>query len=128
MVSRYASEQCFYVREMGVRTMTAFLLDTHRDNDVLVVVVSGEIDMATAPTLMAAASCGLAQLDVASLRLDMSQVSFLDSSGLGVLVSLHEDATARGKSMIVWKVQPGPRRTIELAGLQSLLVIEPAES
>ena len=96
MVSRYASEQCFYVREMGVRTMTAFLLDTHRENDVLVVVVSGEIDMATAPTLMAAASSGLAQLDVASLRLDMSQVSFLDSSGLGVLVSLHEAPLREG--------------------------------
>src|SRR5664279_5204166 len=69
MVSRYASEQCFYVREMGVRTMTAFLLDTHRDNDVLVVVVSAEIDMAIAPTLMAAASvrAGAARRRVAAL-------------------------------------------------------------
>ena len=108
--------------------MSRILLDTHRDDDALVVVISGEIDMATAPNLLAVASSALAQVEVKSLRLDMSQVSFLDSSGLNVLVSLHADATERGKSVIVWKLQPGPRRTIELAALHTLLTIDTAES
>lgn len=113
------------VREMGVRTMTRFLLDTHRDGQEMVVVMSGEIDIATAPTLSSAATAGLTQCDVASLRLDMSGVSFLDSSGLGVLTKLHQNAAQCGKSMIVWRPQPGPRRIIELAALHTLLVIEP---
>lgn len=104
--------------------MTRFLLDTHRDDDALVVVICGEIDMATAPVLTADVSSALADDEVASVRLDMSQVSFLDSSGLGALVSLHERAVEHGKTLTVWKLQPGPRRAVELAMLHTLLVIE----
>jgi anti-anti-sigma factor len=75
----------------------------------------------------AAASSALAQTDVVSVRSDMSQVSFLDSSGLGALVALHHAPTEGGKSLVVWKLQPGPRRTVELMSLQTLQVIEPTD-
>lgn len=105
--------------------MTRFLLDTHRDGDVLVVTLSGEIDMATAPVMLTTATSGLAQVDVASLRVDMSQVSFLDSCGLSALVRMHVAARELGKSVVVWKPQPGPRQVIELTGMDTLLTIEP---
>lgn len=105
--------------------MTRFLLDTHRDGDVLVVALCGEIDMATAPVMLTTATTALAQIDVASLRMDMSQVSFLDSSGLSALVQVHKAARERRKSVVVCKLQAGPRRVIEFAGLDTLLMIEP---
>lgn len=57
--------------------------------DVPVVQVSGEIDVATAPALDAAMR---EQIDAGHLVLvlDMHRVTFLDSSGLGVLVSHHK--------------------------------------
>ena len=56
------------------------------DGDVPVVRVSGEIDVATAPTLNAAMR---EQIDDGHrvLELDMHRVTFLNSSGLGVLIS-----------------------------------------
>ncbi len=107
--------------------MTRFLLDTHRDNQETVVVLGGDLDMESAPTLLAAASAALTQADVISLRLDMSEVSFLDSSGLGVLATIHQDATERRKSMIVWNPKPASRRAIEIVGMHTLLMIEPIE-
>lgn len=106
--------------------MTQFLLDTHRQDDAVVVVVSGEIDMKTAPTLLAVASSALTQDDVVTVRLDLSAVSFLDSSGLGVLVTLHERAVGCGRSLIVGNLRPGQRRVIEASMLHTLLRIDPS--
>lgn len=101
--------------------MTQFLLDTIRNNDALVVVMSGEIDEITAPVLSAIVSSVLPQDDVATLRLDMSHISRLDRSGLDVLARLHCDATAHGKCLAVKNLQRGPRQLMQDAGLSALL-------
>ena len=74
--------------------------------------VTGDIDSETAPRLESALSTAL--LDGASdLVLDLSEVSFLSSAGLGVLIGVHRDAQRL-------RVEPGNRivdRVIELTGL-----------
>jgi anti-sigma B factor antagonist len=51
------------------------------------------------------------------IRLDMSGVEFIDSSGLGVLVAITEAARAAGGDLVV--VAPGRAvvRLLELSGL-----------
>jgi anti-sigma B factor antagonist len=56
-----------------------------------VVSVNGEIDVHTGPALRDHLLAALAQGDDL-LVVDLSQVSFLDSSGLGVLVTVHKRA------------------------------------
>jgi anti-sigma B factor antagonist len=84
----------------------------------LVVHVVGEIDTLTAPILRA-------QLDdhlpaVKLLVLDLSQVTFLGSAGLAVLVAAKDDADRRGHTL---RLVPGSRivtRALEATGLLTL--------
>src|SRR4029453_16549770 len=58
----------------------------------VVIHVRGEIDMATAPRLPEALA---KSPDGTSLRLDLSDVTFLDSSGIAAVVTAHEDLEPR---------------------------------
>ena len=54
-------------------------------SDRNVITVSGEVDLATSPDLDAAIIAGL-DSGAGSLVVDLTDVSFMDSSGLGVIV------------------------------------------
>ena len=90
-------------------------------SDATVVHVVGEIDTLTAPVLRA-------QLDehlpvVPLLVLDLSDVTFLGSAGLAVLVGAKDDAENRGCRLVV---VPGSRivkRALEATGLLQLFTI-----
>jgi anti-sigma B factor antagonist len=65
-------------------TAPPFELRSSRTDGTLIVDVVGEIDMATAPEL--AAAIGAADGGVQRVVVDLSDVSFLDSSALNALV------------------------------------------
>jgi len=61
--------------------------------------VAGELDLSNANQLETQLKDGLSRTE--RLELDFSQVSFMDSSGLKVILRLARDAEARGTSPIV---------------------------
>lgn len=82
---------------------------------VIVVSVSGEVDMLTAPQLRAGA---LPHLDVGgTLVLDLSGVSFLGSAGLAVLVEASQQAKNRGARFRVVAVERAVTRPLAATGL-----------
>ena len=86
--------------------------------DAVVVTVEGEVDMASIPALRVALD------DVESdheLILDCSGVTFMDSSGLSVLVTLWSRLQERGGSLHVRNPSPAVRRVMELTGLDDLI-------
>lgn len=75
-----------------------FGIETSPQNGLLHVAVSGELDIATAPQLDAA----LQQPDVVTgIVLDLTRVSFIDSTGLRVLLQAHEAAQHRGQQLTI---------------------------
>lgn len=86
--------------------------------------VAGELDLATAPALGEAVAGLLAAGEPLTLVLDLSEVSFLDSSGLGALLQARAEVLAAGGRLTLARVQPGPRRVIAIAGLASTFGIE----
>jgi anti-anti-sigma factor len=82
--------------------------------------VVGEVDLCTAPLLEEAL---VRELDGASeLLLDLSEVSFIDSSGLHAIVSAAKAARASGGMLAVGSPLPAQaRRVIEITGLEALL-------
>jgi len=86
--------------------------------------VAGELDLATAPALREAVAGLLAAGEALTLVLELSGVSFLDSSGLGALLQARAEVLAAGGRLSLAGVQPGPRRVIAIAGLAGTFGIE----
>ncbi|MEV6320019.1 STAS domain-containing protein [Nocardia sp. NPDC051787] len=88
-------------------------------DDVVIVTVHGEIDMASAPRLQSALDEALRDTPPAVV-VDMSNVGFLGSAGLSVLVAASE-AAGSGRLRVV--PSDAARRPIELTALDQLLTV-----
>ena len=82
---------------------------------------SGELDLASADALRRQLHEALAEAPEL-LVLDLSDVSFLDSSGIAVIVSVFKAQRDRGARLHVVNPQPTVRRALELVGLGMLLI------
>jgi anti-anti-sigma factor len=94
----------------------------------VVVVASGEIDLATSPQLRAELLKDEAQ--AAQVVLDLRAVSFIDSSGLGVIVGQQKRSLQEGRSFSIAVDRTSPvHRILDLSGLNKILdvVADPAE-
>ena len=86
-----------------------------RTDDSVRLVLTGELDIATAPLLDTA----LEQAEVggpAKILLDLAAVRFIDSSGLRTLIRAADRAAADGGRIAITGAGPQARRLFELSG------------
>lgn len=57
------------------------------------------------------------------LLLDMSKLSFMDSSGIAVIIKTNRRITEAGGKMLIVSPQPQPKKVIEAAGIDRLIEI-----
>ena len=91
----------------------ALKLELDRRGNAAVIYASGEIDLATAPELEAVLARAIRRS--AMVRLDLSEVTFMDSSGIH---ALHDARARAGRHGCILTVQPlstSAERTIALA-------------
>jgi anti-sigma B factor antagonist len=93
---------------------------------VTTVYVRGDLDLAGAPEFHAAADAALAD-GASTVVIDFSEITFIDSTGLGALVRIHTAATDSGRTMRLVKVPQVAARTITIGGLASLLGVDSTE-
>ena len=86
--------------------------------------LAGELDPATAPTLEARISELAADPAVSSVIVDLSQITFLDSSGIRVLVSANEALRSRSSELVLRRPGPNIRRILEVTGLTDIVAVE----
>jgi anti-anti-sigma factor len=89
-------------------------------DDPPALLVRGEIDAAGAPALRAALAELREVVGGDAVVLDLSEVTFMDSSGLAALV----DASSGGRRVEVRRPSPIVRRVIEMTGLDGLLLAD----
>jgi anti-sigma B factor antagonist len=82
------------------------------------IVLSGEIDIANCDELAGAIP------KIGSAWLDFSGVTFIDSSGLNVLVVAYQRAQAAGHRLHVSGLNGAPLRVMEMTGLYDMLCRE----
>jgi anti-anti-sigma factor len=80
----------------------------------------GEIDMSNAPVL-AAAFAEAVDRHAATLVVDLAEVTYLDSSGIGVLIEALHSIEADGGALRVVGASGIVARVLELSGLLPLL-------
>ena len=81
--------------------------------------VSGELDAYTSPRLRDAAS--KAMCPDMSLIVDLAEVTFIDSVGLGTLISLAKEVRDRDGEFYLRRPPPSVRRLLEITGLSEAL-------
>ena len=96
----------------------AFAVDVQRRNDVAIVQPHGELDLATVETLRAALD-GVE--NAGRLVLDLRSLSFIDSTGLRLLVALHQRAQRDGFQLALVAPAAPADRAIRLSGLDQVL-------
>ena len=95
----------------------------------LVLTLSGELDAYDAPTLRAAFAEAAAGVDGGAVVLDLTRVTFLDSTALGTIVGLLRRVREAGGGLRVVLPETEARRIFELTALErSLDVRESRES
>ena len=93
-------------------------------NDVPVIRAAGELEIATVPEMRAVVA-QLAELQPRALIFDFSDVSYLDSSGLGILVSAKKRlGNYRGEIVVVTR-QQSVLKALSLSGLDQILRVVP---
>ena len=95
-------------------------VETEARDDHALVTATGEIDAATADSVADAVSAALAT-GHKQVLLDFTDVTFIDSTGLGVLVKSHRAAEATGATFAVVHPTPQTRKLIRVLGLDQLL-------
>lgn len=83
--------------------------------------VTGEVDMDTCADLLAALLGCVDDPATEQVLLDMSGITFIDSSGIRALMEGHNRATQQDKTLRVVDWTPGTRRVFDLLGLADAL-------
>ena len=97
-----------------------FTLAVHPDRDRIRVAATGEIDLVTAPFLAAQLEELLAA-GWTDLTADLSGVTFLDSTGVHVLVATRRSATERGAAFCVTNGSAAVSQVLRICGVEDLL-------
>jgi anti-sigma B factor antagonist len=84
-----------------------------------VLVLHGELDIATAPELVA--MLNRLRHHGHAVTLDLAEVTFMDSTGLTTLMDAHLAAEGNGWPFEIRRASPAVRRVFDLAGVGRLL-------
>jgi anti-sigma B factor antagonist len=90
--------------------------------NVLAVRPSGELDLATAPRLFDVLHD--ARKQQRSVELDLSALTFMDSTGLSGLLEASRAAKADGWNLRIVRPSQPVSRVIEMTGLQGIITID----
>lgn len=88
--------------------------------------VAGEVDVSCADELRAAIDAQIAEGVTGELVVDLAEVPYIDSTGIGVLVGAAHRVSEAGGTLVVARPQRNVARVLGLLGVQADLNIREA--
>lgn len=98
----------------------ALTVNARTDNGSTLVGVSGEVDVSNAAELREQLEEVLSG-DATAVTIDLSQVPYIDSTGIGVLVGAAHRAKDKGVELVVSRPQSNVARVLALLGVSGEL-------
>jgi len=92
----------------------------------VVLQLAGELDLSTV-TIFVEALDDLLESETTRIELDMSELSFIDSSGVGAYVTAYRKAEAKGSALRVGERSALVNRVLQLSGVEEALAEEAAD-
>lgn len=102
-------------------------VETEARDNVLVVRLNGRLDAAEVPTASRAFANIAEQTPDAVLVLNLAGVDFIDSAGLGLVVSVHRKALERDARVAFCAPSPQVRTLLELTRIGRVIAVHESE-
>ena len=97
-------------------------INKESEGDLLTVHISGDLNIKTSPQLEDELTKSIG--GIKKLILDFSNVEYISSAGLRVLLATEKNMRRQGGSMILRNVNPAVKEIIRLAGFLQVMHIE----
>ncbi|MBO9129816.1 anti-sigma F factor antagonist [Bacillus sp. 165] len=94
---------------------------------VLCIRLAGELDHHTAEKLRREVTDKIEKEAINHIVLNLEKLSFMDSSGLGVILGRYKHIKSLGGEMVVCAISPAVKRLFEMSGLFKIIRLEPNE-
>ena len=105
----------------------SFGLQMERHRRALIVRLAGELDHHASDEVRTRIDEAIVRGDVTYLILSLKDLTFMDSSGIGVILGRYKHITGKGGKMVVCDVTKPVQRLFEMSGLFKIVSIEPSE-
>jgi anti-sigma B factor antagonist len=99
-----------------------FRVDVRNDAGATVIVVGGELDLASSPTLQQEIE-NVLQSDAEAVILDLRELEFMDSTGLSVLIKAHHAAEESQRALYLVRGPAQVHRLLTLTGVEERLTV-----
>ncbi|MBQ7793799.1 MAG: anti-sigma F factor antagonist [Clostridia bacterium] len=97
---------------------------TKAEKNTLVITADGELDHHTAAKIRKEADNAFSG-DTRNIIFDFSKLTFMDSSGLGMIMGRYKKIQKKGGSLVIVSPKPQVKRILEMSGIMSIAKIEP---
>ncbi|MDA1474995.1 anti-sigma F factor antagonist [Bacillus changyiensis] len=102
-------------------------IDFNVKESVLCIRLTGELDHHTAEALRKKVNEHLQKNKICHIVLNLGELSFMDSSGLGVVLGRYKEIKQLGGEMIVCAISPSVKRLFDMSGLFKIIRLEQSE-
>ena len=109
----------------GTLRRTGFCVEVDQLDDTVVLRLQGELDTATSRELRAALATAMAG-DASAMVLDLAALSFIDSTGIAVLLAACHQAESQGRSFSLRHPGRMVLKVLNLTGVDRLLSVDSA--
>ncbi|MGQ7864652.1 anti-sigma F factor antagonist [Bacillus sp. WC2502] len=102
-------------------------IDFQVKESVLCIRLTGELDHHSAETLRQQVTNYLETEDICHIVLNLADLTFMDSSGLGVILGRYKEIKQLGGEMVVCAISPAVNRLFDMSGLFKIIRMESSE-
>jgi stage II sporulation protein AA (anti-sigma F factor antagonist) len=112
------------MKEAGIVSLD---IELEIKSDVLCIRLSGELDHHSADELREKVSTVIVRNEIHHIVLNLEHLSFMDSSGLGVILGRYKQIKQVEGEMVVCAISPAIKRLFDMSGLFKIIRLEPTE-
>jgi anti-sigma B factor antagonist len=112
---------------MPVTALDSRIVDilVERSGDATRLRLTGDLDLSSADELRGAGLRALREPDCRRLLVDMSEVPFMDSTGVGVLVELRNAGLPQGRALVIAEPSERVREVLRLTAMDQVFDVAP---
>jgi len=98
-------------------------INLERIQNTLIVKLAGELDHHSAADIRQAVDKELYFTPIKNIVFDFDGVTFMDSSGIGMVIGRYKQVRARGGKTLIIRAKPQVDRILELSGIKKIIEI-----